>query len=415
MITLDPNLQVRRSWFSGARRWLLLALLLVAVLVLLWPRKPAQDGRYITEEAVLGPLTVSISATGTLAPTRAVDVGSELSGTLEAVLVDDNDRVRKGQLLARLDTAKLADAVTRSRAAVTAAEASVAQAQATVLETRASLERLQQVAALSGGQVPSRAELDAGRAAAARAQANLDSARAAVTQARAVLQTDTTNIAKAVIRSPIDGVVLARKVEPGQTVAAAMTTPVLFQLAEDLTHMQLDVRVDEADVGSVALGQPASFSVAAWPGRSFPAKIERIGIGSTLIDNVVTYKTVLSVANDDLALRPGMTATARIITADKAQALLVPAAALRFSPPAAEAEGSSLIDRLLPRMPRRSKKAQFESAPGTQARVFVLQDGQPRAVSVQLGLSNGRQTEIVSGELKSGMQVITDHLTGARP
>lgn len=415
MTTLDPNLQVRQGWFSGFRRWLWLAALLAVLLFLLWPSQPAQNGRYVTEEAILGPLTVSISATGTLSPTRAVDVGSELSGTLDAVLVDDNDRVAKGQILARLDTSRWRDAVIKSRAAVAAAEAGVAQAQATVLETQATLARLQEVARLSAGQVPAQGEMDAARAAAVRAQANLQSAQAAVTQARAVLQTDETNIGKAVIRAPIDGVVLARKVEPGQTVAAAMTTPVLFQLAEDLTHMQLDVRVDEADVGSVALGQPASFTVAAWPGRSFPARIERIGIGSTLIDNVVTYKTVLSVANDDLALRPGMTATARIITADKAQTLLVPAAALRFTPPAPAAQPSSLVDRLLPRMPQRNKKAQTATTPGSQARVFVLQSGQPQAVTVQLGLGNGRQTEILAGDLKPGMQVITDYLAGSRP
>jgi len=386
----------KRGWIAAA-----LAMLLVMAFLLLPGGNGRQQGRFLTEDAARGNLVVTISASGTLQPTRSVDVGSELSGTLEAVLVEENARVERGQVVARLDTAKLEDAVVKSRAAVT-------QMEATVAEARANLKRLRHVAELSGGKVPSQTELETAEAALKRAEANEASARA-------VLKTDETNIHKAVIRSPIDGVVLTRKVEPGQTVVAAMTTPVLFTIAEDLTKMELQVKVDEADVGTVKLGQPANFTVSAWPGREFPATIERVGIGSTVTDNVVTYKTVLSVANDDLALRPGMTATARIITADKAQALLVPAAALRFSPPAAEAEGSSLIDRLLPRMPRRSKKAQFESAPGTQARVFVLQDGQPRAVSVQLGLSNGRQTEIVSGELKSGMQVITDHLTGARP
>ena len=423
MSTLDPHPQTRAGWFAGRRRWLLpgVAALAAGALYLGSGGEETTGGRYLTEEAALGHLVVSISATGTLAPTRSVDVGSELSGTLEAVLVDDNDRVKKGQVLARLDVSKLADAVTKSRAAVASAEASVAQAQATVAESRATLQRLRRVAELSGGKVPAQSELEAAVAGLERAVANEKSARAAVAQAQATLKTDETNIGKAVIRSPINGVVLARKVEPGQTVAAAMTTPVLFSIAEDLTKMELDVRVDEADVGTVGLGQPASFTVAAWAGRSFPATIERIGIGSTIIDNVVTYKTVLSVKNDDLALRPGMTATARIVTANRENALLVPAGALRFVPANGAggtngagaghpAGGSSYVSKLLPRPPQQQRKKVTQAAPRSgDGQVWVLEAGRPKAVPVKVGVSNGRQTEIVGGELKPGMAVITDY------
>lgn len=424
--TLDPLLQPKHSRLAGWRGGLLAVLLLVLLggLYLAFFAGKKQPGRYLTEEAARGHLVVSISASGTLAPTRSVDVGSELSGTLEAVLAEDNDQVKQGQLLARLDTAKLEDAVKRSQAAVTVAEANVAQALATFDEQQANLKRMREVHDLSGGKVPAASELEAAQAAVARAQANYRSAQAAVIQAKAALTTDQTNIGKAVIRSPINGVVLARKVEPGQTVAATMTAPVLFSIAEDLTQMELEVRVDEADVGTVRLGQPASFSVAAWSGRRFPATIKRVGIGSTIIDNVVTYKTVLSVANDDLALRPGMTATAQIITVDRENVLLVPTAALRYVPQQAEnggsdasgkaGEGGSYVDKLLPRMPRRAKKA-GQTAPraGGSGQVWVLEQGQPRKVEVQLGASNGRQTEITGGELKPGMQVITDYLLEA--
>jgi HlyD family secretion protein len=328
-----------------SRRWwalLAAAAVLIVGLFLLLPGGGAPQGQYLTEEAQTGNLLVTISASGTLQPTRSVDVGSELSGILEAVLVNENDRVRKGQVVARLDPSKLQDQVTKSRAAVAAAEAAVALSEATVAESRANLGRLRHVAELSGGKVPAKSELETAEATYQRAVASVGSAQAAVVQARATLKSDETNIEKAVIRAPINGVVLSRKVEPGQTLVAAMTAPVLFSIAEDLTKMELQVKVDEADVGSVKLGQSASFSVAAWAGRSFPATILRVGIGSTITDNVVTYKTVLGVANDDLALRPGMTATARIVTANRQQVLLVPNAALRYTPPATNAAGSGL-------------------------------------------------------------------------
>ena len=367
-------------------------------------------GQYVSEEATTGNLVVTISASGTLQPTRSVDVGSELSGTLDAVLVNENDTVKQGQVVARLDTSKLQDTAAKSRAAVAAAQANVAQMEATVAESRANLNRLRHVAELSGGKVPSKTELEAAEASHQRAVANVDSAKAAVVQAKATLKSDETNIAKAVIRAPINGVVLTRKVEPGQTVVANMTTPVLFTMAEDLTKMELQVKVDEADVGHVEVGQPASFTVSAWSGRSFPATLQRVGIGSTTTDNVVTYKTVLGVANDDLALRPGMTATARIVTANRENVLMVPNAALRFSPPStteAMPQGS-FISRLMPRPPQQ-KKPQVRRASGAEPQVWVLDNGQPKAITVQVGASNGRQTEITGGELKSGMAVITDY------
>lgn len=424
--TLDPMLQTKRSPLAGWRG-VLLAVVILALLgsaYWLFFADKKQQGHYLTEEAAKGHLTVSISASGTLAPTRSVDVGSELSGTLEEVLVDDNDRVKQGQILARLDTAKLQDAVKRSQAAVAVAEANVAQAEATLKEQQANYQRMQEVHELSNGKVPAASELESAKAALTRAQANRQSAQAAVAQARATLTTDQTNIGKAVIRSPINGVVLARKVQPGQTVAATMTTPILFSIAEDLTQMELEVRVDEADVSTVQLGQPASFNVSAWSGRRFPAIIKRVGIGSTIVDNVVTYKTILSVANDDLALRPGMTATAQIITVDRKDVLLVPTAALRYTPQQAENgrageagkanRGGSYVDKLLPRMPRRTKKA-GQNAPrvGGTGQVWVLEQNQPRKIEVQLGASNGRQTEITGGELKPGMPVITDYLLEA--
>ena len=388
---------------------------LVLVGLIFFSGEDKATGRYLTEEALTGNLVVTVSASGTLQPTKSVDVGSEQSGTLASVLVQENDHVKKGQLLAQLDSAKLKDAVAKSTAALAAAEASVAQARATVVEAKASLARMRQVAVLSGGQVPARTELETAVAGVLRAVANAAAARATVVQAEAVLKTDQTNLSKGTIRSPVDGVVLTRKVEPGQSVVAAMTIPVLFTLAEDLARMELQVKVDEADVGTVKLGQPASFTVAAWPGRNFPATIQRVGLGSTITDNVVTYKTVLTVANDDLALRPGMTATASIVTASRENVLLVPNAALRFTPPQAGAPkpDGGIVAGLLPRPPAAPKKSLSVSNPAAP-QLWVLDKGTPRAVPVKTGVSNGRLTEILGGELKAGMAVITDYQEAPR-
>ena len=268
------------GFFRRYRGWLLAAAALLVVIAVGLRLSGGSSSKvdYLIEPVVSGPITVTVSASGTLEPTRAVDVGSELSGTLESVLVRENDRVTKGQLLAQLDTSKLKDAVLKSQAAVIAAEARVAQMEATLAENQASLARMRQVAELSGGKVPARTELDTAEATVKRAEANLKSAQAEVAQARATLKTDETNIRKATITSPVDGVVLVRKVEPGQTVAASMTTPVLFNIAEDLTQMELHVHVDEADVAHVEAGQAANFTVAAWSNRKFPASVERVDI-----------------------------------------------------------------------------------------------------------------------------------------
>ena len=400
------------SRFGGKKPYLIGGAIVVAIAAYLMfaGGNGVPQGQYTTEDAATGNLVVTISASGTLQPTRSVDVGSELSGTLEAVLVNENDTVKQGQVVARLDTSKLQDTAAKSRAAVAAAVANVAQMEATVAESRANLNRLRHVAELSGGKVPSKTELESAEASYQRAVANVDSAKAAVVQAQATLKSDETNIAKAVIRAPINGVVLTRKVEPGQTVVANMTTPVLFSMAEDLTKMELQVKVDEADVGNVQVGQPASFTVSAWSGRSFPATLQRVGIGSTTTDNVVTYKTVLGVANDDLALRPGMTATARIVTANRENVLLVPNAALRFTPPTTTdaAPQGSYISRLMPRPPQQ-KKPQAKKSNGAEPQVWVLNEGQPKPIAVKVGASNGRQTEITGGELQAGMAVITDY------
>lgn len=411
--------------FSRRRRWLVGAVALVVAaavaLLVLRSRDRSPGPRFKTEPVTMGKLVVKVSATGNLQPTNKVEVSSELSGLVTEVLVDENDRVKKGQVLVRLDLSKLKDAVTKSRATLAAAEAQVRQVQATVEEARAQLARFKQVAELSGGKVPSKSEMATAEANLRRAEANEASARASVTQARANLQSDETNLGKASIRSPIDGVVLTRKVEPGQTVAAALQAPVLFTLAEDLAKMKLQVDVDEADVGQVRVGQEATFAVDAWPGRKYTGVITRVGYGSQTKDNVVSYPTVLAVNNDDLSLRPGMTGTADIVTVTRENVLLVPNVALHFTPsvtgaPVAEPPGGApggIVGKLMPRPPSQPPKL---SAPVTNGkpRVWVLRDGQAAPIEFQTGATNGQMTEVLDGTLTADMQVITEAI-GSQP
>jgi HlyD family secretion protein len=409
--------QRRPAWRRGSL-WIALALLAAAAAGFwFWQQRnqAAAAPLYVTTPISRGNLAISVTATGTLQPTRSVAVGSELSGTVTQVLVDVNDPVKKGQLLVTLDTAKLRDAVAGSRADLAAALARQRQAEATLKEARGTLARFEEVSRLSGGKVPSATELDGARASAERAAAEVATALAGVAQVRTAVSSAETNLAKAAIRSPIDGVVLARNVEPGNAVAASLQAVTLFTLAEDLTQMKLSVNVDEADVGQLRQGQNARFTVAAQPGRSYPATVTRVAYGSTTTDNVVTYTTQLDVANADLTLRPGMTATATIAAAERNGVLLVPNSALRFAPNAAPAAtGSGIVGQLVPRMPRTGTRRSGAAA-GSEGTVWVLRDGQPVALQVKKGLSDGRQTEVSGEGVSEGLPVITDQTARTAP
>ena len=411
-------------------KWVLIAIGVV-LLVLLGMRffGGTTAVQYAAEPAQRGNLRVTVSATGKLAPTNQVTVGSQLSGLVTQVVVDVNDRVEKGQALALIDPEQLDDQIRQNEAALNANIAQVGQAQATVAESRAQLARLEEVYRLSGGRVPSQTELQTGRANAQRAVAALRVAQANVTAGQASLAQSRTQRARAIIRSPVSGVVLARQVDPGQTVAASFNTPTLFVIAQDLSQMELQVAIDEADVGSVKQGQNATFTVDAFPGRTFPAKITRVDVGSNLSaqaatsstttsattqSQVVSYAATLTVANAQQQLRPGMTATADITTTEKANVLLVPNAALRFRPQAAGAGGQSgIAGALVMRGPRRGgAQRTATTARGAQQTVYIKgEDGQPREVRITTGDSDGSMTEVVSGGLRAGMQVITGQLS----
>ncbi len=392
--------------------WLAVAAVIGAAGVTVWrsfDSAAAAAPAYVTEAVTRGDLAVHVAATGNLQPTNTVDIGSELSGLVEAVFVEENTTVRKGQVLARLDTLRLQDQITRSSATLAAAEARQSQAEATVREAGSALERLREVSRLSGGKVPSQTEMESAEAALARADGERLSAVATVTDATAALSTDRTSLSKATIRSPIDGIVLARAVEPGQTVAASLQVATLFTIAEDLRQMELEVDVDEADVGRVQDGQSATFTVDAYPARTYTATVTRVAYGATTTADVVSYATVLQVANDDLSLRPGMTASADIATASVRDTLLVPNGALRFTPATTAAASRGIVSSLMPGPPRSSQATRTEAVAADGSReIWVLRNGAATAVTVTVGLSDGRHTAIVAGDLAEGDAVITD-------
>lgn len=398
---------------AGFGRRVLIALAVVLALAaafVLWRQVSGGAAfHYTTLEATRGDLEVAVTATGNLETVNQVEVGSELSGVIATVAVDFNDRVTAGQVIANLNSDKLEAEVLRSRAALEAARARVLEAEATVTETERSFARTEKLVSQTW---KSETDLDIARAAYERAEATLALARAEVTQAEAQLQSDETNLSKTVIRAPIDGIVLERRIEPGQTVAASFEAPHLFTLAEDLTRMTLHVDVDEADVGQVEVGQAAVFTVDAYPDRHFTAEITELRFAPQTEDAVVTYEALLAVDNSDLSLRPGMTATADITVARVTEALLVPNAAFRFVPPDQEAgaERGGFLARLRGRGGGPSQPAPDSSQTADDGRktVWTLTDGLPTPLRVTPGATDGRMTAVPPADLPAGTPLIVD-------
>lgn len=408
-------------------KWVLIACAAVAAIYFFFNRNADSEPTYVTQDVRRGGITVTVSATGNLEPRNQVDIGSELSGTMRNVNVDVNDEVKAGQVLAVLDTTRLKAQVLQQESSLASAEARVLQSEATLKESRANYQRLQKVRELSGNKIPSQQDLEVSEAAVARGEGDLAAARAAVAQARASLDAVRTDLSKTEIKSPINGVVLVRSVEPGSTVAASLQAPVLFTLAEDLKKMELHVSVDEADVGSVKMGQEATFTVDAFPNRTFSAHITQVHYASSNTQKstsststqasatstgVVTYETVLEVDNSDLLLRPGMTATAQIVTTSIEDAVLIPNAALRFQPegvdipgmPPANARQGNPVQALMPGPPRGLRFGSGNNREGGAlrriGRAWTIEDGQPVLVMFKPGASDGRFTQVLEiGEL----------------
>lgn len=393
----------RRGWFYA-----LLALLAVAAGVVGYPWYAGSPAKieYTTTLAAMADLTVAVSATGTLQPLTQVDISSELSGVVRSVSVNENQLVKKGDVLAALDTAKLEVQIERAQASAKAATASVEDATVTLAENEKALVRAAQ---LTKRGMATDQSLEAATATRDRSKAALDIAKANLAMASADLKAQQTDLAKSTIYAPIDGIILTRSVDPGQTVASSLQAPVLFVIAADLKNMELKAAVDEADIGAVKPGQHARFTVDAFPERPFDAEIRDISYASVTTDGVVTYDARLDVDNSELLLRPGMTATVSVVTKQARNVLTVPSIAFRYRPAQTAERGWSLTDLFTGRMGRPGGNRQHPAAtkPTDGSRtLYVLENGRPHPVNVRVGSTDGELTEIVSG-LEEGAQVIT--------
>ncbi len=371
-------MDIRKVLFS--RLGVALAVLAVALLgALAWwtLRMERTEQRYQTAAVRIGDVTQTVSANGTLNPVVLVNVGTQVSGTVKKLHADFNDRVKAGQVLLELDPALLQAQVKQDEANLASTRAALKLAQANDARSRT----------LFAQEFISKQDLETA------AQA-LESAKAQVEQARAMLAKDRTNLANSVIRSPVSGVVVNRTVDVGQTVAASFQTPTLFQIAQDLRKMQIDSSFAEADIGSIKVGQTVIFAVDAFPNRSFSARVRQVRLNATVQQNVVTYDVVVAVENPDETLKPGMTAYVNVIVAQRKGVLRVPNAALRFRPEAG-AEGAA------------RRRPPEEKADASNATLYALADSRLVPKSIRIGISDGRYTEVVSGDLKDGDQVVT--------
>lgn len=388
---IEHTLGVGRSARPFYRRWWFIMIAVGVAFITAWIMlTPPKKITYIKGKAETATIKALVTATGTLQPIDKVTVGAEVSGRIDEVLVDFNDQVTKGQVLARINTDEL-------KARALQARATVAQAQANLAKAENDLKRAND---LRDSGFVSQSSYDQALAARDVARATLQNAKAQADQAEA-------NLAKADIRSPIDGIVLNRKVERGQTVAASFQTPELFVIASDLTKLELTVNIDEADIGEVRVGQNATFNVDAYPAQTFNAKVEELRNAATTISNVVTYEGVLTVNNERALLKPGMTATADIVVKIAENVISVPNGALRFQPAIQTMTSLAPAPTTAPVDPIASGKGELWSTDVT---------GKPVSRKVTLGITDGRRTQVTSGNVKDGEEFILDveQTTGAR-
>ena len=354
-----------------------------------------------TAEVTEGDVIATVEASGTLEAVTTIEVGTQVSGTIKTLGADFNSKVRKGQVVAELDPSLFETQVAQERATVARLKAEVERVKVQAADARVKLGRARE---LSEKDLIARSDLDAANSTADAADASVQSAEAQLVQAQASLNQAQVNSSHTIIRAPIDGVVISRNVNVGQTVAASMQAPTLFIIARNLTEMRVNASVDESDIGKIQMQQPVRFRVDAYPNETFTGIVSQVRLQPVVEQNVVSYVTVIDVPNPDLKLKPGMTAAVTIETARAHDAIKVPNAALRFRPT------EDVYDALGQKAPERRPRGprQNDTAPrGDSGAVWVLQQGALARVSVQPGISDGTQTAVVSSELTPGTRVVT--------
>ena len=396
------------------KKYLIIAAILLALSALagwlILSRSPKVS--YKTAKVEKGSVVALISATGTVNPVTTIQVGSQVSGTILKRYVDYDSRVKKGQVIAELDPALFLAQVEQARGNYQNAQASLQKAKVTLADARRTLERNKTLIAQG---IVAQSDFDASQTAYDSAAAGIKAAEAGVVQTRGSLMQAETNLKNSVIRSPVDGVVISRSVDVGQTVAASFQTPTLFTIAQDLTKMQIETSVDEADISRARLGQPVSFTVDAYPERTFKGQVIQIRSAPVTVSNVVTYVVVVQVDNRELKLKPGMTANVSIETGRKDDVLKIPAAALRFRPK--DADDAKKSKPQGSGMGMGQKPGNGKARPGAgggQQKVYLLKDGKPAPVQISTGLSDTTSLELADGPLKEGDELIVEQIDGKK-
>ena len=365
-----------------------------------------QTFEYVTKKITRGDLSVVVSATGNLNPTNSVDIGMEVSGTIKEMYVDFNDEVEIGQVLAKLDTTKLQSEVDSLRASLTIAKANQKESEVGLRSKKSIYDRTLKMYKSSNGKYPSINELDDTKFTYETAISNLDATKAKVEQAIYNLKTAQQNLDKAVVKSSIKGIVLNKEIEVGQTVAATMSTPTLFTLAKDLTLMDLIVSIDEADVADIKKDLNVTFSVDAYPKKVFKGKIKQVRLNPIAVNGVVTYETVVLVNNEELLLRPGMTASAKIVTKESVDKLIVPNGALRFKPKTQNKERKNTMSLVEPpKRPQGENKAK-DLSKKDMSPIFILENNEVKRVMVKVLDTDGKSSTVESKDLKVDDEVI---------
>jgi HlyD family secretion protein len=362
-------------------------------------------GAYKTAAVERHDIVGRVTASGTLSALVTVQVGTQVSGRIQKIFVDYNSPVKRGEVVAKIDPQLIEAQVRQAQANYLAAKAGVATAEANLSNAGKQHTRIE---ALHQQELASQADFDTAEANVAVAHAGLDAANASVAQAAAQLNQTQVNLSFTNIVSPIDGVVISRSVDTGQTVAASLSAPTLFTIAQDLTKMQLDTNIAEGDVGRLRVGMKAYFTVDSFPGEKFFGQIRQIRDAPTTVQNVVTYDAAIDVDNADLGLRPGMTANVTIVYDERPQALAVPNTALRFRPPAGLLAAASA--REARRNPRVDVDGGAASDPPGGKSVWVMRKGAPHMVPLRPGLTDGTFTEVATGDLSEGDEVVVDTL-----
>lgn len=365
-------------------------------------RNGKQAESYRTAKPTRGEIISTVTSSGNITPVVSVSVGAAVSGTIKELFVDFNSPVKKGQIIAQIDPATFRAQVEQSRGNYLAAQANMDKAKVTLADTTRTMNRYKDL--VKDGSV-SVSDYDTYATAAASARAALGAAQGTVAQAKGSFDQAKTNLDYATIRSPVDGIVISRAVDVGQTVAASFTTPTLFTIAQDLTKMQIYATVDESDIGKIKESGNATFTVDAYPESNFSGVVTQVRNAATTVSNVVTYTVVVGVDNSDLKLKPGMTANVTFITAKKTDALKIPTSSLRFRPKTTEAATDKASDKS-------GDKASGKSKGAGGKKIYILKGGKPAPVTVMLGIGNDKETEVIGGELPADAEVIIEAVSG---